>query len=239
MIKEILLCKIDGYRRINYRIMEYRHKFKSVNIEEIYNRQMSSIKSHLIDFIGKTSKGKIIDYTHTIDINFEERKHQIIKQMAILRSERHFRINDYRRMESILFRLSSVNRINYDFRAFLEKAMLRTDFDAFYLIPDENHIHMLLVLYSGEIKHLLRMLRKRPYCWNIKCGEFKPRFLDEWVANKIKYFMENKNVSKYNYEECIYDFYPNKDRIESFFDKYPSMYDYILHEMGKALRNRV
>ena len=138
-----------------------------------------------------------------------------------------------------MFRMSSINRINYDFRAFLEKARLRTDFDAFYLIPDENHVHMLLVLYNGEIKHLLRMVIKRPYCWNVKWDQFQPRFLDDWLENKIKYFMKDKNVSKYNYEECIYDFYPNKDRIEPFFDKYPTMYDYTLHEMGKYIINRM
>jgi hypothetical protein len=219
--------------------MEYRHKFKSDKIEEIYNRQMSSIKSHLIDFIGKTSKGRVIDYTHTIDINFEARKHQIMKQMAILRSQRYFRINDYNRMQSILFRLSSVNTINYDFRAFLERARIRTDFDAFYLIPDENHIHMLLVLYSREIKHLLRLARKHPYYWNVKCGEFEPRFLDDWLANKVKYIMKDKNLSKYNYEECIYDFYPNKDRIESFFEQYPSMYEFTLEEMGRELTEKM
>jgi hypothetical protein len=217
----------------------YKHKFKSYNLEEIYNRQMSFIKSHLIDFIGRNANGKTIDYTHTIDINFESRRHQLLKQLAILNSRRIFNQEEYARIKSILDRLSSVNTINYDFRAFLEKAKLRVDFDAFYLIPDENHIHMLIVLHNGDIKHLLRMAKNRPYCWDVKRKDFKIGLMDEWIANKIKYFMKTKNISKYSYEECIYDFYPNRERIDTFFDQYQTMYDYRIHEMGKALKEKM
>jgi hypothetical protein len=34
-------------------------------------------------------------------------------------------------------------------------------------------------------------------------------------------------------------FYPNRERIDAFFDKYESMYDFKLHEMGKALREKL
>ena len=38
-----------------------------------------------------------------------------------------------------------------------------------------------------------------------------------------------------NYEEIIYNFYPDKNRIDSFFNEHRNMYEYRLHEMGKKL----
>ena len=38
-----------------------------------------------------------------------------------------------------------------------------------------------------------------------------------------------------DYEEIIYNFHPDKNRINSFFDKYRNMYQYRLGEMRKEL----
>ena len=84
---------------------QYSTNYKSDNLEEIINKQIHDLKPILIDYISKTKNGRTIDYTHTIDISFEERRHQIIKQMAILKNARYFKPKDYRRMEKILFHI--------------------------------------------------------------------------------------------------------------------------------------
>ena len=60
--------------------------------------------------------------------------------------------------------------------------------------------------------------------------------MDEYLENKVKYLMEKDiNMDMKNYEEIIYNFYPDKNRIDSFFDKHRNMYEYRLREMRKEL----
>jgi hypothetical protein len=42
-----------------------------------------------------------------------------------------------------------------------------------------------------------------------------------------------------DYEEIIYDFFPDKSRIDSFFDKYRNIYENKLSEQGKKLMKRL
>ena len=162
-----------------------------------------------------------------------------MKRMAILRKAKYFNRKDYQRMEKTLYRMSSVSFIDQDFKMFLKRARRSVNFDAFYLIPNADHLHMLLVLYKGNVKHLVNQARKRPYCWNVKSGPFSSNKLDEYLDNKVKYLMLAKNMNLKQYEEILYDFYPNRDRIDKFFDQYQIFYDYKLHEMGKELRVRL
>jgi hypothetical protein len=41
-----------------------------------------------------------------------------------------------------------------------------------------------------------------------------------------------------NYEEIIYNFYPDKSRMDLFFDKHRNMYEYRLYEMGRQIRGK-
>ena len=41
------------------------------------------------------------------------------------------------------------------------------------------------------------------------------------------------------YENIVYDFYPDKERIDLFFDQYPTVYDYKLHQMAIALNEKL
>ena len=125
-----------------------------------------------------------------------------------------------------------------DLKAFMRRVKMRLDFDAFYLIPDANHVHMLLVVYDGDIKHFTRKAKKRPYCWDIKLNEFNSS-VGEYLENKVKYLMNKRNMNINQYEDIVYDFYPNRERIDSFFDKFPTVYDYKLHEMGKRIRKNL
>jgi len=60
--------------------------------------------------------------------------------------------------------------------------------------------------------------------------------MDEYLDKRVKYLMEDgKNMKMKNYEEIIYNFYPDKNRTDSFFDKHRNMYEYRLHEMEKGL----
>lgn len=212
--------------------------FKSYNLERIVNSQKQNLKSALLEFIATTSKGRTIDYTHTIDINFEERRHKVMREMAVIRSSKYYNPVDYKRLEKTLYRLSSVNSIEYDLKAFLRRIKNKIDFDAFYLFPDNNHVHMLLVLYDGDIKHFTNMAKRRPYCWDIIVGAFKLDFMDDYLENKVKYIMSKKNLNTNRYENIIYDFYPDRERIDTFFDRFPTVYDYKLHEMSRKLRER-
>ena len=65
---------------------EYKSRFKSYNIERIVNRQTHLLRPELVAFVARTSNGKAIDYTHTIDINFEERRHKIVRKKTNLRN---------------------------------------------------------------------------------------------------------------------------------------------------------
>ena len=47
------------------------------------------------------------------------------------------------------------------------------------------------------------------------------------------YLGENENVKIFYSFKFIF---PDRNRIDAFFDKYGSMYEYWLHEMGKALK---
>jgi len=210
---------------------------KSYNLEKIVNIQMQGLKPALLDFMANTSNNKTIDYTHSIDISFEERRHQTIKKMNNIRKENTFNIRDYDRMLKILNRTSSTRIIEYDLKAFMKKVRLKLDFDAFYLIPDINHVHMLLVVYNGDIKHFKRKAKNRPYCWNIKVNEFNSSE-GEYLENKVKYLITKRNMNLAYYEDIVYDFYPNRERIDSFFDKYPTVYEYKLYEMGKAINGK-
>ena len=45
--------------------------------------------------------------------------------------------------------------------------------------------------------------------------------MDEYLEHKVEYLMEDgRNMKMKDYEEIIYNFYPDKNRIDSFFDKY-------------------
>ena len=90
---------------------EYKSRFKSENMERIVNRQTHLLRSELVEFVARTTNGNAIDYTHTIDISFEERKHEIQKKLAILRKAPKFNIREYERLIRTLTRMSSV-RIN-------------------------------------------------------------------------------------------------------------------------------
>ena len=97
---------------------------------------------------------------------------------------------------------------------------------------------MLLVLYQGDIKHFIRKAKNKPYYWDVKWKPFDTT-KDEYLENKVKYLMEDGgNMDMRNYEEIIYDFYPDRKRIDSFFDRHRNMYDYKLYEMGRNLRKR-
>lgn len=212
---------------------EYQSKFTSENIERIVNRQTSLLRTELIEFVSRTSNGNAIDYTHTIDINFEERMHDIQRKLAIYRKNIKLNYLEYKRLEITIKRLSSVKIIEHDLKDFLRRISKRLDFDAFYIIPNETHVHILLVLYDGDIKHFIRQAKNRPYCWNVHWKPFETT-MDEYLENKVKYLMaKDRNLNMKNYEEIIYNFYPNKSRIDSFFDKHRNMYEYRLHEMGK------
>ena len=64
--------------------------------------------------------------------------------------------------------------------------------------------------------------------------------MDEYLEHKVEYLMEDgKNMKMKDYEEIIYNFYFDKNRIDSFFDKYRNMYEYKLHEIGKELKNKI
>jgi hypothetical protein len=214
---------------------EYQSRFKSENIERIVNRQTHLLRPELVEFVSRTSNGKAIDYTHTIDINFEERKHDIQKRLSKSRKAPVFNILEYERLIGTLTRMSSTRVIELDLIAFLMRIRKRLDFDAYYIIPNENHVHILLVLYDGDIKRFIRQAKGRPYCWNVKWDKFDTT-MDEYLENKVGYLMKNKNMNMKNYEEIIYDFYPDKNRINSFFDKFRNMYEYRLHEMSKKMR---
>ena len=125
-------------------------RFISHRLEEIVNIQKQKLKPALIDFIANTStNNRKISYTHTVDISFEERRKEIIKRIAENRNKKNFNQRDYNRCQSILNRISSTSRIEYDLKAFMRRAKNRLDFSAFYLIPDTNHVHMLLVVYDA------------------------------------------------------------------------------------------
>jgi hypothetical protein len=218
---------------------EYKSRFSSENIERIVNKQTHLLRPELVEFVSRTTNGNAIDYTHTIDINFEERKHEIQKKLAILRKAPVFNIREYERLVRTLARMSSVRAIEFDLIAFLMRLRNRLDFSAFYIIPDETHVHILLVLYDGDIKHFIRQAKNRPYCWNVEWKPFETT-MDEYLENKVKYLMaKDKNMDMKNYEEIVYNFYPDKNRINSFFDKHRNMYEYRLHEMGKGLCYRL
>lgn len=214
---------------------EYQSRFKSENIERIVNRQTNLLKPELVEFVARTSSGNAIDYTHTIDINFEERKHEIIRRLTTLRKNGNPNTFELKRLETTLKRLSSNTIIEYDLKALLRRIRKRLDFDAFYIIPNENHVHILLVLYNGNIKHFIRKAKDKPLCWNVEWAEFATT-MDEYLENKVKYLMaKNRNMDMKNYEEIIYNFYPDKSRIDSFFDKYRNMYEYRLHYLANSL----
>ena len=59
------------------------------------------------------------------------------------------------------------------------------------------------------------------------------------MENKIKYLMGKKNLNIRQYEEIIFDFYPDRKRIDAFFDQYQTIYDYRLSELGKAISERL
>ena len=212
-------------------------KFKSYNLEEIVNIQEQGLKDALLNFMAKTSNNRTIDYTHSIDISFEERRHKTIRRIAEIRKENRFNLREYNRCLNILQRMSSTSRIEYDLKAFMRRVKKRIDFDAFYLIPDTNHVHMLLVVYDGNIEHFDRKVRKRPYCWDIWKKPFDSD-MGEYLENKVKYLMSKRNMNLADYENIVYDFYPDRERIDSFFDKYSTVYDYKLSETGKALSEK-
>ena len=135
---------------------EYQSRFNSENIERIVNKQTNLLRPELVKFVARTSNGNAIDYTHTIDINFEERKHEIIRRLTTLRKNGNSNTLEVKRLETTLKRLSSTTIIEYDLLSFLRKIRKRLDFDAFYIIPNETHVHILLVLYDGDIKHFIR-----------------------------------------------------------------------------------
>ncbi len=217
---------------------EYHSRFKSENLERIVNRQTYLIRPELVEFVSRTYNGNAIDYTHTIDINFEERKHNIQKKLAKLRKSEIFNIREYERLIRTLARMSCVRIIELDLIAFLMRLRKRLDFDAFYIIPNETHAHILLVLYDGDVKHFIRQVKNRPYCWNVEWKPFDTT-MNEYLEKKVEYLMEDgKNMNMKNYDEIIYDFYPDKSRIDSFFEKHRNMYEYRLQEMGKELSEK-
>lgn len=96
----------------------------------------------------------------------------------------------------------------------------------------------LIFLYDGDIKHFIRKARDKPLCWNVEWNPFDTT-MDEYLENKVKYLMDkDRNMDMKNYEEIIYNFYPDKNRIDTFFDKYRNMYEYRLYEMGNELREK-
>jgi hypothetical protein len=197
------------------------------------------IRPELVEFVARTTNGNAIDYTHTIDINFEERRHDIIRRLPKLRKDGNPNTFELKRLETTLKRLSSTTIIEHDFKGFLRRIRKRLDFDAFYIIPNETHVHILLVLYDGDIKHFIRKAKDKPLCWNVEWSKFDTT-MDEYLENKVKYLMaKDRNMDMKNYEGITYDFYPDKSRIDSFFDKYRNMYEYTLQETGKPLINRL
>ncbi len=82
------------------------------------------------------------------------------------------------------------------------------------------------------------MAKNRPYCWNVKWKKFDTT-MDEYLENKVGYLMKDKNINLRNYEEIIYDFYPDRERIDTVFDKFQTVYDYKLHDMSKALKEKL
>ena len=106
--------------------------------------------------VGDTAatRASRIDYTYTIDISFEERKHDIIRRLTTLQKNENYNTLEIKRLETTLKRLSSTTIIEYDLIAFLRGIRKRSDFDAFYIIPNENHVHILLVLYDGDVSVL-------------------------------------------------------------------------------------
>ena len=213
-------------------------RFKSHRLEEIVNSQEQGLKPALLNFMANTSNNRTIDYTHSIDISFEERRNEIIMNLAKIRKARHFNQRDYNRLIKTLNRISSTNFIEYDLKAFMKKVNKRIDFDAFYLIPDTNHVHMLLVVYKGNIKHFNRKAKKRPYCWDVKVNEFNSD-IGEYLENKVKYLMTRRNMNIKEYENIVYDFYPDRERIDSFFDEYQTVYEFKLDNLGKGLREKL
>ena len=121
--------------------------------------------------------------------------------------------------------MSSTTRIEYDLKAFMRRVKKRLDFDAFYLIPDTNHVHMLLVVYNGNIKHFNRKAEKRPCCWNIKVNEFNSS-LDEYLENKVKYLMKKRNMNPQDDWATPPRFLESLDKVYKFdFDPCPWMHD--------------
>jgi len=117
--------------------------------------------------------------------------------------------------------------------------MKRLDFDAFYTIPNETHVHILLVLYDGNIKHFIMQAKRRPYCRNVEWKKFDTT-MDEYLEHKVEYLMEDgRNMKMKDYEEIIYNFYPDKRRIDAFFDKHRNIYEHTLQETGKRLISRL
>ena len=110
-------------------------QFKSYNLEEIVNIQEQKLKPALLNFIANTSNNRTIDYTHTIDISFEERRHEVLKRLKYIRHSNIVNFQEVKRLERIINRLSHVNYIEYDLRAFTRRMKRKIDFDAFYLIP--------------------------------------------------------------------------------------------------------
>ena len=98
---------------------EYQSRFNSENIERIVNRQTNLLRPELVEFVARTSNGNAIDYTHTIDINFEERKHEIIRRLTTLRKNGNSNTLEVKRLETTLKRLSSTTIIEYDLLSFL------------------------------------------------------------------------------------------------------------------------
>lgn len=93
----------------------------------------------------------------------------------------------------------------------------------------------LIVLYDGDIKHFIRQSKGKPLYWNVKWEKFDTT-MDEYLEHKVKYLMEkDRNMKMKNYEEIIYNFYPDKSRIDYFFDRHRNMYEYRLREMRKEL----
>ena len=98
-----------------------------------------------------------------------------------------------------------------------------------------DNVHL---LYDGEIKHFIRKATNNPCCWNVEWKPFDTT-MNEYLEKKVEYLMEDgKNMNMKNYDEIIYDFFPDKSRIDSFFDKFRNMYEYKLQEMGKELSEK-
>jgi hypothetical protein len=85
------------------------------------------------------------------------------------------------------------------------RVRIRLDFDVFNIIPNENHVHILLVLYDVDIKHFIRKAKDKPLCWNVEWKPFDTT-MDEYLENKVKYLIEkDRNMDMKNYEEIIYN----------------------------------